>query len=298
MKRTLTILITTLLITALLPIGTLQPADAANPGSKFDSALEATSGRQSYTLTSGEHFFKIELLKGQTVSLRLNVPDGSNYDMFLYDPDENLLGSSEQPNYLDESIQLKAEVTGFHFVKVKGIRFFGSGVYELTVLITDFKVVNVDWGTSATTPEVGPGDVGIPLQVTIRNGVSNTIEDLTATLNLSDSFSNSTGGSTVVTYFSDQILQGKTGIFTFTLNVAEDAAIGSHSFSLDLNYKIRVGSDLIEGSPEDLAVTVFLLGKVNLAVSTETVTLTPGETSTINLQFKNTGSATATGVEV
>ncbi|MEE9585737.1 MAG: NEW3 domain-containing protein, partial [Nitrososphaerales archaeon] len=53
-----------------------------------------------------------------------------------------------------------------------------------------------------------------------------------------------------------------------------------------------------EGSPEDLAVTVFLLGKVNLAVLTETVTLTPGETNTINLQFKNIGTATATGVEV
>ncbi|MFQ6135094.1 MAG: COG1361 S-layer family protein, partial [Nitrososphaerales archaeon] len=209
-----------------------------------------------------------------------------------------MLDSSEQPSYLDESIQYKAEVRGFHFVKVKGTRFFDSGVYDLTVLITDFKVVNVDWGTSTSTPEVGPGDVGIPLQVTIRNGVSHTVEDLTATLNVSGSFSNSTGGSTVVAHFSDEILSGKTGIFTFTLNVAEDAAIGSHNFSLNLNYKMRTSSDLIEGSPEDLAVTVFLLGKVNLAVSTETKNLTPGELNTIDAQFKNTGTATASAVEV
>ncbi|MFQ6135076.1 MAG: COG1361 S-layer family protein, partial [Nitrososphaerales archaeon] len=297
MKRTVTILIVTLLITSLLPVGTIQPANAANPGNDFSSALDITSGRHTYTLTSGRHYFKLDIQIGQTISLKLKVPEGSSFDLTIYDPSEDEVASSTLPSDSDESILYVAKITGFHFVKVSGTRFSGSGTYELSVFVTEFKVTSVEWGTAASTLEVGPGDVGVPLSVTVRNSGDNAVTDLTGTLHLGEAFFNSTRGKTTVYHFSDQISPGKTGVFSFILNAGEDASVGSHTLKLTLDYRMMVGSQALKGTPVNVTVPVLLLGKVNLDVSTDTTNLTPGELNQIGLSFGNSGSGTASSID-
>jgi hypothetical protein len=281
----------------MLPIGLFPMVSAAPPGDSFDNALLITVGSYSNTLYTGEHFYKIEARKGQTLTLQMTVPDGSDHNLFLYDPYRNLLDSSKQSGSLDEEIRITVEVTGTYFVKVTGTRFSGSGTYLLTAFLTDFKIINAEWGTAANRPEASPGDIGIPIQLTVRNGGDYTAEDLVATLSLPPSFTNSTGGQTIKASIATTIVPGQTALFQFIVNIAENASIGSHDLTLILDYKIRTATELLDGSPEHLTAPIFLLGKVRLSTFTETQRLTPGETNNVTVTFSNTGTAASTAVE-
>ncbi|MCL4436533.1 MAG: pre-peptidase C-terminal domain-containing protein [Thaumarchaeota archaeon] len=299
-KSVLTLL-TILMIVALstTSLALLPSSSAASPGDSFDTAIRVTAGRYNNTLLSGDYFYKIDLRTRQTLTLRLDIPEGSNYNLFLYDPNRNLLSSSSQPGSLSETIRLSANTTGTYYVKVSGTRLSGTGVYYLTALVTDFEVTGADWGAGALRPEAGPGDVGVPLQITVRNGGDYAAENLVATVKLPNEFSNSTGGDTVTSHLAAPIPSGQTGLFTFTVNIAGTASIGRHNLAVTLNYDLRTApATLLNGSPEDLPATIPLLGKVNLAVSIDVQQLTPGETNTVRVQVRNTGSATASGIDV
>lgn len=302
MKDKLVLPLLTILILAALSSTSLSifpNSSAASPGDSFDTATRITAGRYNNTLLSGDYFYKIDLRTGQTLTLRLDISDGSSYNLFLYDPNQNLLNSSSQPGSLSETIRWTAETTGTYFVKVSGLRFSGTGIYYLTVLVTDFEATGADWGTAALRPEAGPGDVGVPLQITVRNGGDYAAENLVATIVLPSEFSNSTGGDTVTSHLAAPMPSGQTGIFAFTVNIAGDASIGRHNLTVTLNYDLRTApTTLLEGSPENLPATIPLLGKVNLAVSTDMQQLTPGDTNTVRVQVRNTGTATASGVDV
>ena len=56
-------------------------------GNNIANAVELESGKVTGTWTIGEtEFYKINLVEGQMLSMSLDVPEGTNIDMFLYDP--------------------------------------------------------------------------------------------------------------------------------------------------------------------------------------------------------------------
>ncbi|MEE8114020.1 MAG: hypothetical protein V3T23_06665, partial [Nitrososphaerales archaeon] len=83
----------------LLP-GAFLGSVIAQGGSSFEEAESMTSGKIEGVFSTGSHYFKIEMFAGQSITILLDVPTGSDFNLFLYDPEttvteQNLLASSE-----------------------------------------------------------------------------------------------------------------------------------------------------------------------------------------------------------
>ena len=72
-------------------------------GSNFENAVEITSGKITSTWNTAENeFYKINLVEDQLLSISLDVPEGTNIDIFLYDP-KKTDASSDSSNLLKSS---------------------------------------------------------------------------------------------------------------------------------------------------------------------------------------------------
>ena len=197
--RTTSILILILLTSS---FASLNAVHAQGGGSISDSIL-ISSGRIESTFSRGVEYYKVDVLSGQSVSISLNVPRGSDLNLHIYDPDStnthlNLIDSSESgASGVDEKLEIVSNQSGSYFIKISGVRFSGSGLYQMTVLVTEFEVLFSGWGSQASPVEVAPGDLGSPLNVVIRNGADFDITDLSVDIELSQFLSNSTRGKSL-----------------------------------------------------------------------------------------------------
>ena len=167
----------------LLP-GAFLGSVIAQGGSSFEEAESMTSGKIEGVFSTGSHYFKIEMFAGQSITILLDVPTGSDFNLFLYDPEttvteQNLLASSElEGDAVNERIDYTANESGFYFVKLSGVKFSGGGEYEMKVFVTEFEVLFVGWGSQTSQVEVAPGDLGSPLNIVLRNGADFDMTDI------------------------------------------------------------------------------------------------------------------------
>ena len=181
----------------------LSPAAHGQGSSSLASSVELKSGKLSGVWTSGSEYYKINILSGQTVSINLDLIFGTDVDIYLYDPDSTddekfeVASSTIIGNGDDENIKFTASKSGFHYLKLTGQKYSGSGAYDLTVFVTQFDVLFSDWGTQINPLEVAPGDLGTNLQIVLRNSGPFDISDLSIDLSLPDTLSNRTGGNSL-----------------------------------------------------------------------------------------------------
>jgi hypothetical protein len=115
-------------------------------GNSFAQALAIGAG--SYTgfvdSTDTDDYYKVNLSSGQTIEVYLTPPSGSDFDLYLYDPNQTLLDSSTLSGSQTDTVSYVAITSGGYYVRVK--RWSGSGVYLFTVWLSSVATQN-DWNS-------------------------------------------------------------------------------------------------------------------------------------------------------
>ena len=98
--------------------------DAYEPNDDFGQARPITPGTtlHAYICTEGEQdYYKFTVAVGQHITVRLtNIPSGHDYDLYLADPRQNQVASSNLSGNGDERIDYTATVGGTYYVIVTG----------------------------------------------------------------------------------------------------------------------------------------------------------------------------------
>ncbi len=100
------------------------------------------------------------------------------------------------------------------------------------------KVVNSLWGSPNASSSIyaSPGDMNLPLYVSVQNIGNRTSTGLSETLFLQAPFANLSGGRAIVTYYGQDISPGGVAQTEFLLNIASNASIGMHVLKMEANY--------------------------------------------------------------
>jgi len=282
-----------ILVLLLLP-GAFLGLVLAQGGSSFEEAETITSGKIDGVLSTGSHYFKIEMFAGQTITILLDVPRGSDLDLSLYDPEttlteQNLLTSSElEGDAVNERIDYTADQSGFYFVKLSGVKFSGTGEYEMKVFVTEFEVLFAGWGSQTSQVEVAPGDLGSPLNVVLRNGADFDMTDISVDLALTSFLSNSTGGRSL-SAVSSTMPSGGSLSFSFLVNINENTPLEKQTLTLRIEYVMLEG--MLEGVPIERDIQVHISGRSFIRMTSDTQLLSPDIANDVRLTIKNEGTA-------
>ncbi|MEE8186807.1 MAG: hypothetical protein V3T99_03990 [Nitrososphaerales archaeon] len=277
----------------LLP-GAFLGSVIAQGGSSFEEAESITSGKIEGVFSTGSHYFKIEMFAGQSITILLDVPTGSDFNLFLYDPEttvteQNLLASSELAgDAVNERIDYTANESGFYFVKLSGVKFSGGGEYEMKVFVTEFEVLFVGWGSQTSQVEVAPGDLGSPLNIVLRNGADFDMTDISVYLALTSFLSNSTGGRSL-SGLSSTMPSGGSLSFSFLVNINDDTPLERQVLTLRIEYVMLEG--MLEGVPVERDIQVHISGRSFIRMTSDTQLLSPDVANDVRLTIKNEGTA-------
>jgi len=127
------------------------------------TAIEAGSGTGYIDSTDTADYYKISVTSGQTISVSMTPPSGSDFDLKLYDTSQSQLDSSTLGGSQTDTVEATASTSGYFYIYV--YRYRGSGIYSMTVTVTGGATQN-DMGTgtdagntlsAATTIAAGSG---------------------------------------------------------------------------------------------------------------------------------------------
>lgn len=290
-RRIAVVLAAVLVISTLFPAVGAQTSASPTPGSNFLSAPVLASGRYEYHMPQGgKHLFLVDAQQGDTLSIGFSVSTTTGVSVELDAPNGTVSTSWSAVGTAFSTVSLVVQKPG-----LQRLTIFGNDEsdYVMTLFVTNFKILSAQW-----VGEVQPGDVGAMLTVAVRHDGSFTASGITAILNLTPAFSNTTGGSQVSQYYTSGVSPGQTVNFVFRLNVAKYAALGTQHLNLTLNYALVSGGGAIHGVPVQVTVTFDLQGRVDLRVAANTPTLQPGVVNNLFLVVGNFGMAQASSVDV
>ncbi len=131
-------------------------------GDDFDTATEISVGNYEGFVESFDvnDYYKIFVSEGNTIHVTMTPSIGSNLDLKLFDPNEDLVGESTNVGDVEESISYTAETSGDHFILVYFVSPTSS--YTLNVTIED----NIPPTISITSPANGSQVKSSSVQVT------------------------------------------------------------------------------------------------------------------------------------
>ncbi|MDI6642475.1 MAG: hypothetical protein QMD95_00225 [Candidatus Hodarchaeaceae archaeon] len=120
---------------------------AGDAGDNLDCPRRILSGRYTGSLRGVDikDFYQIGAEKGKTIGIKENHE--CDFDLHLYDPEQNLIASSTHLGHMSEEIIYTAEMSGYYYIEVRKIS--GDGTYTLVVDTTP-----------PTTPIVGEDHCG------------------------------------------------------------------------------------------------------------------------------------------
>jgi hypothetical protein len=136
--------------------------DAGNTLSA-STTIEAGSGTGYVDSTDTADYYKIGVTSGQTISVSMTPPSGSDFDLKLYDTSQSQVDSSTLGGSQTDTVEATATASGYFYIYV--YRYSGSGIYSMTVTVTGGATQN-DMGTgtdvgntlsAATTIAAGSG---------------------------------------------------------------------------------------------------------------------------------------------
>ena len=113
-------------------------------GNTFNSATEIIRGQYFGVLIDFDYFdfYKIQLVSGDIITIRLTFEESLNFDLFFYNPQAFRLSSSTQ-GITSEEIDFTVADTG-HF-RILVSRLTGQGSYQLLVQISHPSELDFNW---------------------------------------------------------------------------------------------------------------------------------------------------------
>ncbi|MCS6787746.1 MAG: hypothetical protein NZ733_00430 [Aigarchaeota archaeon] len=127
----------------LLALSPVAQASRPLPGTNFANAPSLRPGSYTYDLQPGDlHFFRVDLVKGQTIFVVVRVPVGQDFDLILFSPERDPIEQGVRPSGFYERVSYKAVASGPHYVVVYP---FGPsrGAYTLEISVLDEPAVTV-----------------------------------------------------------------------------------------------------------------------------------------------------------
>jgi len=187
---------------------------------------------------------------------------------------------------------------------VVGILAYGGASYalgqaaaattECVPTADPFVVTGVTWGTTASPLSVGPGDLNVPLSVSLLYTGGCTLTAASFEAEFAPPLSSAEGTNTSNTYevnvATDAVLTE-----TYHVNIASDAPLGTYVVGLDMGYNTSSFSGIFS---EATNATIALRGTVDLDFTTSSATLVPGEVNNLTLSLSNKGTGAASSLSV
>ena len=161
-----------------------------------------------------------------------------------------------------------------------------------TPTTSPFLVTGAAWGSQSSPFGAAPGDLDVPLTVTLLYTGSCALTAASFQLTLPQPFTAVGGSNRTTTYEvnvgTDQILAE-----TYHVSIGAGAQPGSYALPMYIGYNTTEFFGIFFQS---VSVTVSMEGSVALAFSANTTTLSPGEVNNITLSISNQGTGGATSV--
>lgn len=170
---------------------------------------------------------------------------------------------------------------------------FTIPLYGIRAQPTHFDVISSVWGTSLNPIEAAPGDVNVPLTVTVQYFGYYTATSVRAKLLLPSNFSNSLemGEPTAVAV---NVQPNTIFYLTYYLNISPNATIGKHIFTAKIMWNTTWEYNMME----QVNFTVSLNGKVTLNFEPSDIYLNPGQFNTITFKVENLGDGEARSLNI
>ncbi|MCP8323150.1 MAG: Ig-like domain-containing protein [Candidatus Methylarchaceae archaeon HK02M2] len=126
----------TLILSSPIVTTVSQNSAASDGGDDFDTATPIVSGSYQGYLESPDlnDYYKIYVNVGYKINVTMTPPTEADFDLFLYDPNRELIGSSTE-DVGPENIIYIALDSGDYFIRISV--FSGSGSYSLEVSLED-----------------------------------------------------------------------------------------------------------------------------------------------------------------
>jgi len=106
-------------------------------GNSISTSAEISSGSGIGYIdaqTDTDDYYKVHVGSGQTISVEMTPPPGSDFDLELYNPSQLLVDSSALGGSQTDSVEAVASSAGDYYIHVE--QWSGSGIYSMTVTVT------------------------------------------------------------------------------------------------------------------------------------------------------------------
>jgi hypothetical protein len=166
---------------------------------------------------------------------------------------------------------------------------------QVAVLNADenlFKVVNVVWGSLDSPIEVAPGDLNVPVTITLQYTGTNTLTAIEAYIFLPGGFTSTNGEKTIKVFSTAS--GGRVIQLQFRLNLDSKVKLGDYSVAMIING--ISGSSIIH--TETLTFTLPVKGKVSMDFTPNPYNLKPGQVNTVNITLRNSGTCKASKLSI
>jgi uncharacterized repeat protein (TIGR01451 family) len=166
-------------------------------------------------------------------------------------------------------------------------------LYGIRAQPTHFDVISSAWGTSLNPVEAAPGDLNVPLTISIQYFGYYTATSIRAKLLLPSNFSNALG-TEEPTAAAVNVQPNTIFSLTYYLNISPNATIGKHTFTAKIMWNTTWEYNMIE----QVNFTVSLNGKVTLNFEPSDIYLSPGQFNTITFKVENLGDGEARNLNI
>lgn len=166
-------------------------------------------------------------------------------------------------------------------------------LYGIRAQPTHFDVISSAWGTSLNPVEAAPGDLNVPLTISIQYFGYYTATSIRAKLLLPSNFSNALG-TEEPTAAAVNVQPNTIFSLTYYLNISPNATIGKHTFTTKIMWNTTWEYNMIE----QVNFTVSLNGKVTLNFEPSDIYLSPGQFNTITFKVENLGDGEARNLNI
>ncbi len=155
----------------------------------------------------------------------------------------------------------------------------------------DFKVLSAVWGNSTHPVSAGPGNMGVPLTVTLQGyGTNCDIIGVNGTLRMPVGYTNPYNGSTSVSYHIDQIAPESISTMVFYVNIAKTVSASPttvYGFTLDVYFNYTNNTNR---NSQALGITMPMRGSVAISYGISNRNIIAGEINNVTVQVMNSGS--------
>ena len=98
------------------------------------TTIAAGSGTGYIDTTDTADYYRISVSSGQTVSVSMAPPSGSDFDLKLYSTNQSQIDSSTLGGSQTDTVEGTVTASGYFYIHV--YRYSGSGIYSMTVTVT------------------------------------------------------------------------------------------------------------------------------------------------------------------